>query len=83
MFVNANDLQKTFVFPVFVCILENIPKNILRCLARRKMKFKKKKKKRITHHSMTNPQPQITARKPKYSKMVNSLLALDMHENMT
>ena len=32
---------------------------------------------------MTNPQPQITARKPKYSKMVNSLLALDIHENMT
>ena len=79
--------RKTFVFPVFVCILENAPKNILRYLERRKMKlfiylfiFNKN---RITHHSMTNPQPQITVRKPKYSKMVNSLLALDMHENMT
>ena len=31
-----------FVFPVFICILENTLKNILQCLARRKMKFKKK-----------------------------------------
>ena len=73
--------RKIFVFPVFVCILENAPKNILRCLERRKMIFFFKN--RITHHSVTNPQPQITVRKPKYSKMVNSLLALDMHENMT
>jgi hypothetical protein len=73
--------MKTFVFPVFVHILENAPKNILRCLARRKKK-KKKKKNELPTIPMTNPQPQITARKPKYSKMVNSLLALDMHENM-
>ena len=73
-----------FVFPVFVYILENAPKNILRCLGPRKMKKKlKKKKTELPTIPMTNPQPQITARKPKYSKMVNSLLALDMHENMT
>jgi hypothetical protein len=37
--------RKMFVFPVFVCILENAPENILRCLARRKMNLKKKKPK--------------------------------------
>jgi hypothetical protein len=65
--------RKMFVFPVFVCILENAPENILRCLGPRKMKIKKKKKKTETELPtipMTNPQPQITARKPKYSKMV-------------
>jgi hypothetical protein len=30
--------RKMFIFPVFVCVLENAPENILRCLARRKMK---------------------------------------------
>ena len=79
--------RKIFVFPVFVCILENAPKNILRCLARRKMNFffffKKKKKTELPTIPMINPQPQITTRDLKYSKMVNSLLALDIHENMT
>ena len=36
--------RKMFVFPVFVCILENASENILRCLVRRKMKFFFKKK---------------------------------------
>jgi hypothetical protein len=74
--------RKIFVFPVFVCILENAPKNILRCLARRKMNFFFFKTELPTI-PMINPQPQITTRNLKYSKMVNSLLALDIHENMT
>ena len=45
--------------------------------------FKKKKKTELCTIPMINPQPQITTRNLKYSKMVNSLLALDIHENMT
>ncbi len=33
--------MKIFVFPVFVCILENAFENILRCLVRRKTKQRK------------------------------------------
>jgi hypothetical protein len=72
--------RKMFVFPVFVCILENAPKNILRCLARRKMKIFFFLKTELPTIPMINPQPQITTRNLKYSKMVNSLLALNIHD---
>jgi hypothetical protein len=74
-----------FVFPVFVCIMENAPKNILRCLARRKMNLKKKKKKknRITHHSHDQSTTPNHYQKTQILQDVNSLLALDIHENIT
>ena len=53
--------MKIFVFPVFVCILENASENILRCLARRKMKKKKKHRNPLLS---TNPPPQCTVNPP-------------------
>jgi hypothetical protein len=52
--------RKIFVFPMFVCILENASENILRCLARRKMKKKKFRNPLLS----ANPPPQCTVNPP-------------------
>jgi hypothetical protein len=41
MFANENDFRENNFFPVFGCIPENSPKNILQYLVQRKMKKKK------------------------------------------
>jgi hypothetical protein len=57
--------RKTFVFSVFVCILENSLKNILQCLEQRKMKIKKKKlETAIPPPQTTGNPPQTTINNP-------------------
>jgi hypothetical protein len=57
--------KKTFVFSVFVCILENSLKNILQCLEQRKMKKKKKKlETAIPPPQTTGNPPQTTINNP-------------------
>jgi hypothetical protein len=51
MFANVNDFRENNFFPVFGCIPENSPKNILQCLMQCKMK--KKKKPTANHHNST------------------------------
>jgi hypothetical protein len=52
--------RKIFVFPVFVCILENASENILQYLARCKMKKKKFRNPLLS----ANPPPQCTVNPP-------------------